>query len=1038
MDPEIYDPHFHIALEASAGTGKTYNLTLRLLHLLLGQISSSITNPEELRKVFQEIVALTFTNKAAQEMKERLLKWLKDCITLGKNSKNSDIVNILPPQIEPKQLQKKALVIYQALLNDFSALEIGTLDSFFSSIIRLFPFETGVGLDVEIADEAKEKIMFEEALDRLFTEINEDKNLKKGILEIYRLGLARRDYNVRAWLKDFFSTCLIHHQEIEETYFENLSLDLSDLKETERVFAAIECFIKTLTPHLKHKGAQQEIEKLKQAKERKNIKEIFKINFLSKSSLNDHGYFKNLPPDCESSFEKLRQTIMEYVEQGNKWQVGLLLRLYHRFYHCFETIKKRENCITFSDLAGLTYNLLVKDGLLARNKEFFYYRLDKRVKHLLLDEFQDTSVIQWQVLEPLVNELIAGIGTRDTAGSFFYVGDKKQAIYRFRGGEVGLFDYVKRRFSGWITEKTLPINFRSAAGLINFVNIVFKDLAENEKFPFYPQKPSEENQDSPFYIELSLLSPDDDQHSYLGEFISKKIQQLKRAGLSYKDIAILVRKSSTTDKFLPILKAKNIPCGTETQVQLVLAPAARTVLALLHFLDDPQQEIELFTFLKAINLSPKEIHRLALSKRPLLSALPAAIEEKVKQIWQKVDLVPLPQLLKEIYEIFNLFSIYPDRENLLALLDIAYEFEKNNIRSLREFLNYVNEKKEYLSQAKEAMADAVQIMTIHKAKGLEFEAVILPEMGYDCLKNKDKLIFKYSPESMKLEGIYIKPDKNEAALSPTLKEVKAYAEETHLRDELNLFYVASTRAKSILMMIGQPSKNYRLPRNCWLNYVVRALRKKLDLNTLKNISEICLEREGEILPRTKPPQKPSYYFQSTFEISHLQRPFKTETPELIVLNHPQLEQVFGEAFHYVMSWLRSKKDNVKKAINRAREKYGLYLTKTDFEDIENRALRVLNCPDLQPYFFSKNKVLTECPLLFIQDKIQSYRPDRVVLLKDKIVVLDYKTQLNPEREQEYIQQVRQYQTILRKIFPNYHCEAYLVYVLKNKIYVEQV
>ncbi|HEB73847.1 MAG TPA: hypothetical protein ENJ03_01320 [Candidatus Desulfofervidus auxilii] len=140
----------------------------------------------------------------------------------------------------------------------------------------------------------------------------------------------------------------------------------------------------------------------------------------------------------------------------------------------------------------------------------------------------------------------------------------------------------------------------------------------------------------------------------------------------------------------------------------------------------------------------------------------------------------------------------------------------------------------------------------------------------------------------------------------------------------------------------------------------------------------------------------------------------------------------------MMSWLRSKKDNVKKAIDRAREKYGLYLTKTDFEDIENRALRVLNCPDLQPYFFSKNKVLTECPLLFIQDKIQSYRPDRVVLLKDKIVVLDYKTQLNPEREQEYIQQVRQYQTILRKIFPNYHCEAYLVYVLKNKIYVEQV
>jgi len=144
MDQEIYDPRFHIALEASAGTGKTYNLTLRLLHLLLGQISPSITDPEELREVFQEIVALTFTNKAAKEMKERLLKWLKDCITLGKN----DVIDILPLQVEPKQLQKEALKVYQALLNDFSALEIGTLDSFFSSIIRLFPFETGVGLEM--------------------------------------------------------------------------------------------------------------------------------------------------------------------------------------------------------------------------------------------------------------------------------------------------------------------------------------------------------------------------------------------------------------------------------------------------------------------------------------------------------------------------------------------------------------------------------------------------------------------------------------------------------------------------------------------------------------------------------------------------------------------------------------------------------------------------------------------------------------------------------------------------------------------------
>jgi len=329
-------------------------------------------------------------------------------------------------------------------------------------------------------------------------------------------------------------------------------------------------------------------------------------------------------------------------------------------------------------------------------------------------------------------------------------------------------------------------------------------------------------------------------------------------------------------------------------------------------------------------------------------------------------------------------------------------------------------------------------MTVHKAKGLEFEAVILPEMGYDCLKNQDKLIFKYNHQTMKLEGIYIKPDKNEAALSPTLKKVKVYTEKRHLRDELNLLYVALTRAKSILIMIGQPSKNYRLPKNCWLNYIARALRKEVDLNLLKNISEICLERQGEIFPRTETPsQKPSFS-PPRFEISPLKWPFKTEAPELILLNSPQVEQVFGEAFHYVMSWLKTKKDNVKKAINRAREKYGLYLTEADWKDIERRALRVLNCPDLNPYFGTRAKILNECPLLYHKDKIQSYRADRVVFLENKIAVLDYKTQLSPEKEREYTQQVREYQTILRKIFPNYQCEAYLVYVLKDKVYLKQV
>jgi exodeoxyribonuclease V beta subunit len=1039
-DLEIYDPNYHIALEASAGTGKTYNLTLRLLNLLLQKSCLLYKNPNKLREAFQEIIALTFTNKAAQDMKQRLLKYLKDCLNLSNEGKNNDIVSTLSlasSQDQLKELEKKALFVYESLLNDFSALEIGTLDSFFNSIIRLFPFETGVGLDVEIADEAKEKVMFTKALDKLLIEINKNKYLKKALLEIYRLGLARKDLNISAWLENLISLCLVHHEEIKSTKITPKNVVL---KEAEDLFKAIEVFIRTLTPHLKHKNAAKEIEKLKEAKERKNIKEVLKKEFLKRNSLNGYEYFKNLPSSCEAAFKGLKQTIRQYVEASNKWRIQVLVSFYQHFYDYFQAIKYQQNYITFSDLAGLSYRLLVQDGLFLKDRDFFYYRLDRRVKHLLLDEFQDTSVIQWRVLEPLVNELIAGFGTKDIAGSFFYVGDKKQAIYRFRGGEAGLFDYVKNRFPKWIKEKNLPVNFRSAGGLIDFVNTIFNDLAKKENFSFYPQQPSEENEKAPFYIELSLLAPDDEKQPLLGKFISNKIKTLHEANIAYKDIAILVRQRATVDKFLSILKAEGIPCQSETQLQLLLAPSVRPVVALLHFLDNPKQKIHLFEFLtsKAINLSPIKIENIALSKKPLLKALPKPIGERIKHIWQKVDLVPLTTLLKEIYEVFGLFSVYPDKENVLTLLDIAFEFEKQNIRSLRLFLDYLDEKRQYLEQAKETLAEGVQIMTVHKAKGLEFEAVILPEMGYDCLKNTDNLIFKYN-KAMKLENIYLMPNKNEEVFSQNLKKVRAYAKEKQLRDELNLLYVALTRAKSILVMIGQASKNYSLPKTSWIRYVTRALGKEIDLNALKTIKKFCLKTKGEILKNPKPllPKKPRS-FKPVFEISRLNQPLKLETSEPIVLSHPKKEQLFGEAFHFVMSHLKTDRDDLTMPINQAKQRYGLYLSENEWADIEKRVLSVLNCPKLSPYFSAKVRVLNECPLLHYRDKIKSYRVDRVVFLKDKIIVLDYKTQFNPKTEKDHIDQVKTYQSLLKKIFTNYKCEAYLIYALKNKVEIKWI
>ncbi|MDL1970363.1 MAG: UvrD-helicase domain-containing protein [Candidatus Desulfofervidaceae bacterium] len=1031
----IYDPQYHLALEASAGTGKTYTLTLRLLNLLLKQIPDREVASTSLANMLQEVVALTFTNKAAQEMKERLLKWLKNSLYPERQFEDPEMKNLFLLEPDVILLKRKARLLYQLLLENFSVLEISTLDSFLASIVRLFPFEMGVRLDVEIVDETRETAFFNEALDRLLLDITTESELKEAILQTYRLGMLKG--SVRNWLNQILSIFVYHQSELS-AYECKQKVDIK--AEEEKVWQAVNDFINLVKPQVTHKQGQKTIAKLTEAR---HLREVFAHPFLLKSTLKEHVYFKNLPQSCEEAFQRLKKAISDYLFLFNKWQVSLIFALYKKFTKYYEEIKKRENCITFADLSTLTYRLLVEENFYDQYKSFFYYRLDRRVKHLLLDEFQDTSVIQWRILEPIVNELIAGLSTGDMAGSFFYVGDKKQAIYRFRGGEPALFDYVKTKFPGFIKEETLPINYRSAGGLVSFVNKVGSYLNNRFSFPFSFQEASVEHQGDPYYIEFRLLPLDDGTTTSLGAFVSEAITTLRKAGFAYQDIAILVRQGKTVEKFLPSLKEANIPYQTETEVCLLNAPSIQTLLALLRYLDDPSRKLDGIHFLKGLGFPPHEIERISMTDRPLWEGLDEPYKSKFYAIWQKVDLIPLPSLLQTIYQEWALLNLYEDKENLLQFLQVTYEFEKKFPQSLRSFLNYLRENGNAFTQAKTSLTDAVQVMTVHKAKGLEFKAVILPEMGYDCQQNRDKLIFKYDEATLKLEGVYLKPTKVEAALNPKLHSIAEYAKKRVLTDELNLLYVALTRAKSVLFMGVQPSKKGKsvyLPDVCWARFVLDAIKGEDIKSYLKESFEksILLYQEGELPKQEIPLKKPSFSAKPVYSFVYLKQPLSSDSEEEIELSRMHPEQVFGEAFHYVMSWIKTLRDNVEMAVNRARERYGFYLSESQFADIKRRVKMVLSNSQLRPYFTPAACILNECPLLLHKDKIKTYRADRVVLYKNQVVVLDYKTQFNPEKVLEYTKQIQGYQSLLSKIFPERKIEGYLIYVLKEKVDVKRV
>ena len=1002
----LYDPKYHIALEASAGTGKTYNLTLRLLNILLKQI---LPDMPLLPERMQEVVALTFTNKAADEMKERLFEWLKVAMEAEKHLNDEKYALLFALEPDLKLLKEKAKKLYFLLLEHFSLLEISTIDSFMHSIIKLFPFELGLRLDVEIIEEAKERLIFDEALDRVLIEILNKPDLKEGLLELYRQEVI--SYGLRRWLARTFRSFMAYQSQLEDFKGFEENINAFNLKELEvKAKEAVKEFINTIKPYVKHKTGKKTMEEMENFR---SLKEIISNSLFTKTLLNEHNHFKNLPSFCEDAFIRAKSCLKEYVLKTNYYQAKLLFELYKKFYKHYTEIKNKENVITFFDLSLLCYKLLVKENFFEDKRDFFYYRLDRKIKHLLLDEFQDTSVIQWQVFEPIANELVAGIGTKQLPGSFFYVGDKKQAIYRFRGGEAKLFDYVKERFKGYIKEETLPINYRSAGGLVKFVNKIGEYLQKEYDFPFSFQKAK--RNDAPYYIYFSLIPPDDEE-LILGKEILKKIKMLHKAGFSYKDIAILVRRREQAEKILPVLKEADIPIQEETEVLLLKAKSVKAVVSLLHYLNNPKDKLNLMHFLKSIKKDLKD--------------------KKIEKIKKEVDLIPLPTLLEKIYNEFNLFSIYNDKLNLLQLMEVAYQFEKNYPRSLKAFLDYLEENKESLLQAKESLDEAVQIMTVHKAKGLEFEAVILSETTYDCKKIEEVLIF-LQDENFSLKNIYIRPKSSEAEICDELKKALEYAKKRQLQDELNLLYVALTRAKTALYILAQPQKRNNvlsIPFHCWANFIGYALGIDVKNILKENHLPFCLYEEGE-LPFYEKKKTPSVS-KFSFSYEFLKKSLNTEKEKFPEIISPKKEQKFGEAFHYVMSCLKTKRDDLKKAILKAKANFGLYLTQKEWEDIKERAKRVLNHPFLKPFFESNIKILNEAPFLWQKETLKAYRADRVVFLEEKIVIIDYKTSFLEEAA--YKEQINEYKALLKKIYPEKEIEGYLVYVLKEKVEVKQI
>ncbi|ELP9119521.1 RecB-like helicase [Campylobacter lari] len=719
--------HFEpfLALEASAGSGKTFALSVRFIALVL------------MGAKINEILALTFTNKATSEMKERVFKTFLEFDVL-ENGENKAECNELMKMLGKSK--DELIALREKYKDEFlrSKLNIYTFDSFFSQIIRSFALNLGLMSDFDIIESQDSYKNFiskldEEELRALAYYIVQTKS-KSDFLQNLE-SLYERSCEINSIQNAHFPNKTFLEKSLSEfiTYARNLSTDKNYQKNFE--FENIEDFFtKPIICDL----------------DKKYFVKVIDSEFLQKRA-------------------EFLQSAKEYFTQMENYRISMLAKLLKHFKEARNENNAKQNALTFSDIALKTHELISDET----NKDLIYFRLDGYISHLLIDEFQDTNVLQYQILKPIIAELVSGEGVKKNR-SFFYVGDKKQSIYGFRGGKKELFDKLLKDFPQ-IKLEHLDTNYRSKKIIVDYVNEVFKDKFFDSFLnpSFTLQKSIKEGG----YVEVlqNHIPPKSSLHEASGKEVLKIIQKLLEKGVKLSEICILVWINKDATLMKEFLEENDIKAYTQSNVALIDCISVRV----------------LFEYAKACVLKDEFSLYFASS----------ILEKELEFITLDLNR-SVSEILKYLVHVLKLDL---SDVNLIAYLEYASTFDN--------FFDFLFAPCELKSL--QAQDDGVSIMTVHKSKGLEFENLIVLDRLSKKAPDNETLMFEYDLE----QGWEVKyrhsvrkylEDQNYNAFLAKREKLQA-------EDEINCLYVALTRAKNSLFIIKN-DENFKTFKSYFQDY----------------------------------------------------------------------------------------------------------------------------------------------------------------------------------------------------------------------------
>ena len=1067
--------------KASAGSGKTFTLATEYIRLL-------VENPLS----YRNILAVTFTNKATEEMKMRILSQLYG---IWKQLPDSDdYLEAIRRKtgFEPRLISERAGIALANLLHNYNYFRVETIDTFFQSVLRNMARELDLTTNLRIG--LNDYQVEELAVDQLIADLSTTDIMLQWILKYIMENISEdKAWNIIYQIKNFGHTIFrddykavsrdLEQKMQEEGFFDDYTRRLRELRQMaiEHMKEIAESFFDTLDGEgltiddlaNKNRGIAGFFLKLQKGVFDPGIENATVANCLEnpeKWCAKTHARRELIVSLAETTLgDILRYAVEERPRQWKLYKSADLtlrhlnqLRLLSSIEQKVHELNANANRFLLSDTQQLLHSLIGES-----DSPFIFEKIGTQLEHIMIDEFQDTSTVQWQNFRVLLAEALSHENT-----SNLIVGDVKQSIYRWRSGDWRLLNDIEHQFrQGQIETLPLKTNYRSDRRIITFNNVFFSHAAqlEYEAQKELSGKEAEQLQrayddveqlipdhrDDSGYVDIRLL-PADDYQAQTFLLLAQTIGDLIAQGIPQQKIAILVRTNSVIPQIANYFMQQmpEVTIVSDEAFRLDASDAVGILIGALRLLIHPDDMLTKAALVKSYQCDVLGKHddnnELLMSPVELDSQLP----EDYTAHFSELLTLPLYDLVERLYAIFKLERLQDQSAYVSAFYDRLSDYVSENATDISAFLVEWDETlcgKTIQSDETEG----VRIFSIHKSKGLEYDHVVCPFCDWQLEKQIGNILW-CTPTEQPFSELPIAPiDYSQKQMMGTIYEADYLHE--HLQntvDNLNLLYVAFTRARKSLHVIGR--RGAKNSRSALIELCLPLIVDKLEGATLegqeaedtvltftygqdssssadhKSVNRKFVNRKSNnpFLQPSEPLSVSVRTFSNKvdFRQSNRSQQFVEGDDEDSRQRHQYIQT--GSILHEIFSTIRTV-DDIPDALQRLQFEGVLYDEQISAERITSMLKKRLEHPRVRDWFSKRWSLFNECTILSVEDgQVKERRPDRVMTDGHEWIVVDFKF---GAPKPEYHDQVREYMQLLASMNPENAVKGYLWFVYSNHI-----